>query len=392
MTTPIPCQRHLFDIPDDVHYLNCAYISPLLRAARAAAVEGLERECHPWTIFPSDFFDPLERVRAGFASLVNAAADDIALVPSASYGIATAAANISVEAGQRIVTLEDQYPSNVYAWRELARRRDARLVIVDRPPDGDWTTAVTETIDDATAVVACPNNHWMDGALLDLVRIGEQARRHGSALVLDTSQSLGAMPLDVDRIRPDFMACAGYKWMLGPYSFSYLYVSPERQHGRPLEYNGLNMKDGIDFPRLAQLKDDYAPGARRFDTGERAQFTLAPAAAAALKQLSAWGVDNIYRTLSTMTARVAEIAGNYGLTSMADEYRAGHFIGLRFPGHRYPKGPPAGLPAALKDNNVMLSVRGDSLRVTPHLYNNDADFEALEASLDRALSRGRASN
>ena len=145
------------------------------------------------------------------------------------------------------------------------------------------------------------------------------------------------------------------------------------------------MQDGIDFPRLAQLKDGYAAGARRYDAGERAQFTLAPAAAASLKQLSSWGVDNIYLTLSGMTEQVAAMARTYGLVSIPGEFRAGHFIGLRFPKARYPEGPPAGLKQALEDNGVFLSVRGDSLRVTPHLYNNQADFDALEASLESAL-------
>ena len=93
----IDCQRHLFDVPDDVHYLNCAYISPLLRAAKSAAAEGLIRESHPWTITAEDFFAPLESIRATFAQLVNARAGDIAIVPAASYGIATAAANMPVK-------------------------------------------------------------------------------------------------------------------------------------------------------------------------------------------------------------------------------------------------------------------------------------------------------
>ena len=385
MKSPIPCQRALFDIPDDIHYLNCAYISPLLKEAKTAAGEGLQRESHPWTITAPDFFEPLEEIRRLFARLINADADDIAIVPSASYGIATAAKNIPLQAGQTIITLQDQYPSNVYAWRELAKRKQAHLQTIARPIDGDWTAAVLGAIDNQTAIVALPNNHWTDGGWLDLVAIGQSVRAVHAAFVIDASQSLGAMPLDIAEVRPDFLACAGYKWMLGPYGFSYFYVSPKWHDGDPLEYNGHNMVDGDDFPKLAQLKEHYAEGARRFDAGERAHFTLAPAAAVTLKRLLGWGVGNIYNTLTDVNADIAKAVEAFGLTTLPNNLRAGHFIGLRFPKHRYPNGPPAVLHQSLKRQNVILSVRGDALRVTPHLYNNESDILALKQSLIEAL-------
>ena len=384
--SPIPCQRDCFDVPKNVHYLNCAYISPLLKAARQAAHEGLQRESHPWNITAPDFFEPLDEIRQCFALLINGNVDDIAIVPSASYGIATAAKNVRMEAGQKIVTLQDQYPSNVYAWRELARQNHGALHIVARPEDGDWTRAVLAAIDDRTAVVAVPNNHWMDGGWLDLIAIGQMARQIGAALVLDTSQSLGAMPLDVSQVRPDFMACAGYKWMLGPYGFSYLYVAPQWHEGDPLEYNGHNMEEGDDFPKLAQLKDRYAIGARRFDAGERAHFTLAPAAAVTLKQLLAWDVTDIYRSLCKMTEQVRDLAESYELPTVPIEFSAGHFVGLRFPKNRYPDGPPLILRRILANQQVMLSLRGDTLRVTPHLYNDESDLSALGDCLTQALA------
>src|SRR5690349_17940988 len=94
--TPLPSQRHLFDIPDDVAFLNCAYISPLPKASLAAGEEGLRRKARPWTIAPPDFFTTSETVRALFARLINANADDIAFAPAVSYGMAQAAYNIAL--------------------------------------------------------------------------------------------------------------------------------------------------------------------------------------------------------------------------------------------------------------------------------------------------------
>ena len=131
----IPCQRDLFEMPDDIAYLNCAYMGPISRLARAAGEAGLARKTQPWRITARDFFSESEETRALFARLVGADADGVAIIPSASYGVALAAANLPVAAGQRILTLADQFPSNVYAWRDVAARAGATLVTIPRPAD-----------------------------------------------------------------------------------------------------------------------------------------------------------------------------------------------------------------------------------------------------------------
>src|SRR5215216_2136144 len=119
-------QRDLFEIPEDIVYLNCAYMSPQLRPAREAGERAISRKSRPWEITPDLFFED---------------AEGVAIVPSVSYGISVAAANVPVREGEKIIILEDQFPSNVYAWRELAERSGARLVTLPRPEDLDWTRA-----------------------------------------------------------------------------------------------------------------------------------------------------------------------------------------------------------------------------------------------------------
>ena len=152
-------QRDLFEIPEDIVYLNCAYMSPQLRPAREIGERAVSRKSRPWEITPGDFFEEAEEVRTLFARLVGGDADGVAIVPSVSYGISVAAANVPVGEGQKILILEDQFPSNVYTWRGLAKRSGARLVTVPRPEDYDWTRALLEEIDTDTAVVAVPNCH-----------------------------------------------------------------------------------------------------------------------------------------------------------------------------------------------------------------------------------------
>jgi selenocysteine lyase/cysteine desulfurase len=368
----LPSQRHLFDLPDDVTWINCAYMSPQLRAVSEAGRESVLRKARPWSVRPEDFFTDSEALRGLFADLVGADAEGVALVPSASYGLAVAAANVPVRVGQRLLVLAEEFPSNVYPWRELAERAGAQVVTVRRPEDGDWTRALLAELDERTALVAVPHCHWTDGGRVDLVRVGERAREVGAALAVDATQSLGALPLDVAEVRPDFLAAAGYKWLMGPYSQSYLYVAPKYREGRPIEHNWLMRGGSEDFSRLVDYRDDFQPGARRFDAGERSNFVLVPMAMAALRQLLAWGVHDTQETLRGLTERVAKGARGLGLEVPPESQRAGHLIGLKRRGGYAPD-----VAAKLAARKVFVSVRGDSIRVSPHLYNTAADVDRL---------------
>ncbi len=369
----LPSQRHVFDIPDDVAYLNCAYMGPLMHAVVDVGARGVRTKARPWRISADDFFSAADRVRELFARLVGADAEGVALVPSASYGLACAARNLRLEPADRIVVLARQFPSNVYVWRELARASGAELVTVDRPEDDDWTRALLGVIDERTAVAALPHCHWTDGGFVDLIRIGGRCRDAGAKLVLDLTQSAGALRFDAATVRPDYIVCAAYKWLLGPYSTGLLWVAPQHRDGCPIEYNWSARANAEDFARLVDYSDDYRPGARRFDVGEHANFVLVPMLRTALEQILEWGVAAIEDTLAKRNADIARRAADLGLESLPVPLRAGHFLGLRVPGTASPDGLAAGLAA----ERVHVSVRGSSIRVTPHVYNTDADIDRL---------------
>jgi selenocysteine lyase/cysteine desulfurase len=381
----LPSQRALFEIPDDVTFLNCAYMSPQLRAVRAAGEEALGRKAQPWRVRPEDFFSESEELRGLFARLIHADAEGVALVPSVSYGMAVVAANLRVQEGQRILVLAEEFPSNLYSWRELARRTGASLFTVPRPPDGDWTRALLEQMDARCALVAVPHCHWMDGTWVDLVKVGARAREVGAVLAVDATQSLGALPLSVEEVRPDYLVAAGYKWLMGPYSQGYLYVAPQHREGQPLELNWIARKGSQDFTRLTDYPEEFQPGARRFDMGERSNFLQIPMAAAALRQLLAWGVENTQETLRELTRRVARGAEALGLEVAPEAHRAGHLVGLRRRG-----GYPPDVTAQLAARQVYVSVRGENLRVSPHLYNTAVEVDRLLEVLGSVPGAGGA--
>ncbi|MFQ6022492.1 MAG: aminotransferase class V-fold PLP-dependent enzyme [Acidiferrobacterales bacterium] len=376
----IPSQRHLFELPDDVAYLNCAYFSPLMKTVIEAGRRAVNYRARPWEITSRDFFTTSDSTRSLFARLINVRPDDVAIVPSVSYGIAIAARNLPVARGQTIVLLDEQFPSNVYAWHEAAKRAGAEIMTVPRPRDGDWTAATLSAITERSAVAALPNCHWTDGGLLDLSRIAPHCQQLGVPLVLDLAQSAGALPFDAARVQPDFAVAPSYKWLMGPYSLAFLYVAPKWQAGEPLEHNWIAREASEDFADLVMYRDRFQPGARRFDMGERANFQLLPMAEAAMCQLLEWGVPQIADTLAHRTAAIVKRAQALGLTSAPNKLRAGHFLGLRFP-----DGVPVGLMDKLSAERVCVSVRGDSMRVTPHVYNTPADVDRLFSVLTAVL-------
>jgi selenocysteine lyase/cysteine desulfurase len=377
-------QRSVFAIPDEVAYFNCAYMGPMLDSVRRAGTAAIAQVGQPWQVLADDFFTPAERARALFARLINARPDDVALVPSASYGVSTAARNLRAGPGRIILHLDEEFPSNVYPWHALARRDGAEIRVVARPPDSDWTAAILETLDalgDRVAIAALPACHWTDGSVVDLERVSAALQRIGARLVLDLTQSLGVMPFDVTRVRVDFVASASYKWLLGPYGLGFLYAAPEHHGGEPLEYNWITREGAQDFARLVDYRDSYQPGARRFDMGERSSFVLVPMATAALEQILAWTPAAIAATLAGVTAALAARLTAIGLEVLPDRVRAPHILGVRFPA-----GTPAGLLETLRRQQIVASVRGRTLRVAPYLHTSATDVDRLVETLRGAIA------
>jgi selenocysteine lyase/cysteine desulfurase len=375
---PLPVQRELFDIPDDVAYFNCASLAPQLRASAEAAALALTRRARPWTIASDDWFTGAEERRSLFARLAGLDPEGVALIPATSYGLAVAAANLTARPSQRVLVLAEDYPSNRYTWQRFAGRTGASLVAVERQEGETWGEAVLEALDERTAVVAVLATHWTDGGSVDLAAIAGRAREAGAALVVDASQALGAVPLDLAAIRPDYLVTVGYKWLLGPFALGYLYVAERHRDGVPLEENWISRLGSEDFGALTDYQDRYQPGARRFDVGQRTHFETTPMAVAALRQLLDWEVPRIAATLGQVTGRIQRAVEAIGL-SLTTSDRVPHMLGIALPAPAR-----AAVAGALAEAGVFAGVRGSSLRVSPHLWTTDQDVERLVDALTKA--------
>ncbi len=376
--------RDEFEIPRDICYLNNAYMGPQPRRVLEATQQGAIRRSRPWTITPADFFDGVETLRASFARIVGCSAENIAIVPSCGYGISTAANNLSTSQGDIVLALADQFPANYYAWRRQALSTGAEIQVVDKEPGQSWADALLTAIErhgESIAIAALEGHHWASAEVIDLDVVLPALREVGAKVVLDLTQTIGGCPIDIGELAPDFMATAAYKWQFCPYGIGFLYVADEYLDGMPLEEPWMSRDGAEDFSRLSEFTDKYQPGARRYDMSEKANFSNIAGAVAALQMLEEWGVGMISETLADTNERIAGILEQHGFESTPANARAPHFQGARLPAT-----DPRALAAKLAENRVYASVRGDHLRIAPHLYTDKTDLGRLDEVLRAALS------
>ena len=380
----IQSQRKLFDIPDDIAYFNCAYNSPQLNESKKRLLSGISAKSHPWERTASSFFDDAETIRELASDIFGGDSDGYAIIPAASYGLSTAARAIEphLQSGDNILLIAEEFPSNVLPWKRVAQERAANLITVPTPENGNWTQAIIDKINNSIKVVALSTCHWTNGAYVNLVAIRQACNEAGSILVIDATQTLGAMPFSMDQIQPDFLVAAGYKWLLCPYGFSLMYVSKPWRDSRPLEETWLARENAEDFASLVNYSDKYMPGARRFDVGEKCTTTILPGAIAALEQLKVWGVQQISDSLSMINKQIASHLIQLGFQLPDDSQRCPHMFGALIPNDY--KG---NLVSELRERKIFISQRGKSIRFAPHLHITDYDLKRLLDTMDDLIKR-----
>jgi selenocysteine lyase/cysteine desulfurase len=377
------CQADEFSLPEGVHYLNGAYMSPLLRSVEEAGIAAIRRKRFPVDITPVDFFDPADAARERFARLVGATDPErVAILPAVSYGVAVAARNTPLAAGQNIVLVEGQFPSNALIWHRRARERGATVRTVPAPDrargrSDEWNERALEAIDADTAVLAMAPLHWTDGTRFDLTALGHRAREVGAVFVVDGTQAVGAQPIDVAAVGVDALIVAAYKWLLGPYSLAFGWFGSRFDGGTPLEEAWLARTGSDDFRSLVHYVDEYRPAAARYDVGGRSNFTLLPMAIAAMDQILGWGVREIEAYCRVLTRELFEPLERAGFEADHPGGRGAHLFGLQAPA-----GVNIGaLQEALERRRVFVSLRGAAIRVSPNVYNTPDDIVALRSAL-----------
>jgi selenocysteine lyase/cysteine desulfurase len=377
-------QRHLFEMPRDICYLNSASYSPLPSKTLEAGRAAVGRKGAPWTLDAAFANRQHERARAAAAALIQADPADIALIPSVSYGVATAAKLCTIARGARVIVLEDDHSSPVLEWRMRADAEGFTVETVRRPDDGDWTSAVLAAIERPGAppvgLASISSVHWSDGGLIDVDAVAAALKRQNAVFLIDATQSAGVLAMDVARLDPDFVIFPTYKWLLGPYGRAFIYVAKRHQDGLPLEQTSagrrnVRAENDVYFTDLRYVAD-----ARRFDMGERDHFISMEMAAIGMEMLAGWGASAVAQRLASLTERIAEGVRGIGLRISDRRLRAPHILSLSFP-----NGMPQGLIEGLATEGVYVAARLGRLRISPHVFNDEADADRIVAVLAQRL-------
>jgi selenocysteine lyase/cysteine desulfurase len=366
----------LFTRPEQTTYFDCAQCALPLRSVESE----LRGAVHHW-YRPSG--ESSEEVRSLFGTLIGASADDIALTPSTTRGIATISQLTRLAPGQRVVMMANEHPSQVLGWLELCRACGAEPIFVRKPLNGDWTSALVAALSQETAVVCFAPCHWCDGTFVNSAAVAAQARKVGAQVVIDGTQAIGALPFDVAEIAPDFVVASGYKWLLGPAGLGYLYVHPRHQSARPAE-NGWNNRIPADDTSLWHdgrliYPEGYARGARRFDAAGVAKSLLPRLAIAGLRQLLLWTPSRIHEHLQRWNSALAASLPPQWICTPDPRHGHTHILGIDLGANA-----PA-IAAQLGTRGIEVSIRGPTLRLSPHFWNTEADLTLLRESLDTAL-------
>jgi selenocysteine lyase/cysteine desulfurase len=377
-------QRALFEMPRNICYLNSASYSPLPLRTQEAGRSAVGRKGTPWTLDAAFANVQHERARAAAARLINADPADIALIPSVSYGVATAAKLLTIARGARVIVLENDHSSPVLEWQTRAEAQGFTIETIRRPDDGDWTSAILVAIERPGAppisLASISSVHWSDGGLIDIEKVGAALRHRGASFLVDATQSVGVLTMDVGRLDPDFVIFPTYKWLLGPYGRAFIYVAKRHQGGIPLEQTAFGRRD-VRAENDVYFSDiRYSPDARRFDMGERDHFISMEMASIGMEMMAEWGAAAVVQRLLMLTKRITEGVRGIGVGVPEPRVRAPHILSLSFK-----DGMPAGLVDGLASEGVYVAARLGRMRISPHVYNDEADADRFVATLARRL-------
>jgi selenocysteine lyase/cysteine desulfurase len=372
-------QKHLFNLPNEITYLNGSYMSPQLKAVEHIGVRNLQGKSHPHLITATDFFANKEVLRERFARLVDVEdPQSIAIIPSVSFGIGTAVKNIPFEKGDEIIVLQEQFPSNYYTWQQLEAEKGVVIKTIMAPGLSEgrakrWNEQIIAAISPKTRCVTLPYVHWADGTKFDLKAIRKRTHEVDAYLIIDGTQSIGAMPFSVKEIMPDALVCAGYKWLMGAYGLGVAYFGAKFDHGTPLDNNWMNHQDAADFSKLVHYNHIFNAKAARYDIGESSNFIMVPMLAEGINQLLDWTPQGIQDYCEHITKGPLEQLSQAGYFIEDPDHRGHHLFGI-YLSEGTSLEP---IKEKLVAKNIFVSYRGNAIRVSPNVYNSREDLEKL---------------
>ena len=360
-------------------YLDHAAVAPLTAPSQKAiqewSLEATEEGVCRW----SSWSRKIEEVRCLAADLIRANQCEIALLPNTTSGIGLVAECFPWESGDNVVTLANEFPSNLYPWMNLhSRGVETRLV---SPRDGVVDlNLIAEACDQRTRIISLSWVGYVTGYRLDVQAVSQLAHDQGALLFLDAIQGLGVFPLDVSRCQVDFLAADGHKWMLGPEGAGLFYMRSEHLDLlRPMQVGWNSVVRRYDYDHIHL---DLRPEASRYEGGSMNMVGFI-ALGESLSLLTRLGLSSQVSTIADQVIQITETAverleraGAVLLGTRDGKHRSG-IVSFQLPGRE-----PAAIRRSCMKKNIALSCRGGGLRISPHAYNNEEDLDRLMLALE----------
>jgi len=356
-------------------YLDCAYQGPFPRVTVERLHQAIELKSHPDRLKAPEYFGLPERVRARIARLTGAEAEEIAITNSATQGIGIVAAGLEFDAGDEVVVSSSNFPSNLFSWLHL--RRKGVTVKVIHPSEGEVTLdQVAAELTPRTRVLALDWVNYSTGYRIDLAAFGSLIHDRGGIFVVDGTQGVGANDLNLHALPVDVMACAAYKWLLGPYGTGFAYVARELLNKLDLPViNWCSVEGAEDFDSLPTEEFHLIHDARVFDCGETGNFINLHGLEASLEFVEGVTIRTVNGHCRRLLRRLEEglHARGYTLSAASLPHHESTILGF----HALTHAATAELHQKLSANHIAVSLRHSMIRVSPYLYNDESDIDRL---------------
>ena len=361
--------RSEFPALENWTYLNTATFGQLPRRATEAVARHFAHrdELACWDFL--SWYDDADRLRGKIARLLCCTADDVAFIPNATTALGVLLSGIEWRPGDQILTLEHEFPNNLYAPGMLQR---CGVEMVECACD-----RISEAVNERTRLVALSAVNYNTGFAPPLQELAAFLKTRGVLLYVDGTQSVGALPFDTARIRPDMLAVHAYKWMLAPNGAGFFYISPEAREW--LMPNAIGWRSHHDWRNVDNLHHgvpQLSGAAERYEGGALSSALLY-ALEASVDLMLEIGPDQIEKRVLGLARSTRAILREHG--GDVKDY-ASPIVAARFEGRDV-----SALARALKQERVLVAARRGYLRVSPHFYNNERDLETLSSALARLL-------
>lgn len=363
-------------------YLDCAYQGPFPRVTVARIHQAIELKSRPDRLHSPEYFDLPGRVRNRLAKLIGASPLEIALTSSATQGFGVVAAGLKLGPDDEVVIASRNFPSNLFTWLHL-RRLGVRVHVVNPARDTVSVEDVLPVLTPRTRVLALDWVSYRSGERIDLAALGDLVHRHGGLFVVDGTQGVGALELNIHDLPIDVMSVAAYKWLLGPYGTGFVYLRSAILDRLDCPVvNWMSVEGAEDFDALPTTDFKLVRGARVFDVGETSNFLNLHALEASLEFVEGIGVrtvtEHCWHLLDRLRSGLCSRGFNVSDAAARPENRS-TILGFQAESRE----ATAALHKKLRAEQVAVSLRHGVIRVSPYLYNNEEDIDKLLSVVSR---------